>query len=120
MSKLLEDTDGKIEDSLDITENKLEIIQNPIFSSTTRLTILMILNANHQVGFTNLRKLLKITAGNLDHHTKTLETAGFLKKFKTFSFKKPMTVLKITDCGKKAFRTYVDQLTEFINRSIEK
>ena len=75
---------------------------------------MMILNANKQAGFTTLRKLLKITAGNMDHHTKTLETAGFLKKFKTFSFRQPITVLKITNSGKKAFRTYADQLTEFL------
>lgn len=115
--KLLEDSDVEIDNSLQIDEDKLKIIQNPIFSSTTRLTIMMILNANQQAGFTTLRKLLKITAGNMDHHTKTLETAGFLTKFKTFSFKQPMTILKITDSGKKAFRTYADQLTEFLNKS---
>ncbi len=117
---MLEDSDVKINNSLKIDEYKLKIIQNPIFSSTTRLTIMMILNANQQAGFTTLRKLLKITAGNMDHHTKTLETAGFLKKFKTFSFKQPMTVLKITKSGKEAFRIYADQLTEFLNRSKKK
>ncbi|MHA1561096.1 MAG: transcriptional regulator [Promethearchaeota archaeon] len=115
--KKLEDTDVKIDNSLQIDEDKLKIIQNPIFSSTTRLTIMMILNANQQAGFTTLRKLLNITAGNMDHHTKTLETAGYLKKFKTFSFKQPMTVLKITNSGKNAFKTYTDQLTDFLNKS---
>ena len=115
--KLLEDSDVKIDNSLQIDEDKLKIIQNPIFSSTTRLTIMMILNANRQAGFTTLRKLLKITAGNMDHHTKTLETAGYLKKFKTFSFRQPMTILKITNNGKNAFITYTDQLTEFLNKS---
>ena len=115
--KLLEDSDVKIDNSLQIDENKLKIIQNPIFSSTIRLTIMMILNANQQAGFTILRKLLKITAGNMDHHTKTLEMAGYLKKFKTFSFKQPITVLKITNSGKNALITYTDQLTEFLNKS---
>ena len=115
--KFLEESDVDIDNSLQIDESKLKIIQNPIFSSTTRLTIMMILNANKQAGFTTLRKLLKITAGNMDHHTKTLETVGYIRKFKTFSFKQPMTVLKITNSGKDAFITYTDQLTEFLNKS---
>ena len=117
--KILEDSDVRIDNSLKMDEQKLKIIQNPIFSSTTRLTIMMILNANRQAGFTTLRKLLKITAGNMDHHTKTLESAGFLTKLKTFSFKQPLTVLKITESGKIAFKTYADQLTEFLNKSNE-
>ncbi|UYP47562.1 hypothetical protein NEF87_003847 [Candidatus Lokiarchaeum ossiferum] len=116
--KILENSDVEIADSLKINESKLKILQDPIFSSTTRLTIMMILNANPQVGFTTLRKLLKITAGNMDHHTKSLETAGFLVKFKTFRFKQPMTVLKITDRGRTAFKTYSDMLIQFLNPDI--
>ena len=111
-----ENPDIQIDETLNMDESTITLLLDPIFSSNIRLTIMMILNANPQAGFTKLRKLLKITPGNMDHHTKTLEEAKFLFKTKSFAFRRPMVILKITPKGKAAFLNYTDRLTQLLEK----
>ena len=110
-----ENPDIQIENSLNFEKSSIDLLQDPIFSSNIRLAILFILNSNPQAGFTIIRKLLKITPGNMDYHTKILEDAEYLQKSKSFSFRRPMVILKITPKGKKAFLKYTGCLTELLN-----
>jgi DNA-binding MarR family transcriptional regulator len=64
---------------------------------------------NKAVGFTELQRLLKLTPGNLDHHVKTLENAGYVKIRKKISWR-PLNVVEITQKGVEAFRNYTSNL----------
>jgi len=59
-----------------------------IIHQTVRLQImssLVSLDQNEQVNFTYLRKLLKLTDGNLGAHLSKLEQAGYIKIDKTLA-----------------------------------
>ncbi len=105
------------DESFNLEAEKLKILQDPIFSSPVRLSIMMIVNANPYAGFTKLRKLLDLTPGNMDHHTTKLENAGFLEKSRAFSFKQTKIILKITNIGREAFEKYTNQLINLLNKN---
>jgi DNA-binding MarR family transcriptional regulator len=56
-----------------------------------------------------------LTFGNLSAHMTKLEQAGYIEIIKEFVGKKPHTMLKLTDTGKKAFEDYRSQMKEFYN-----
>ena len=74
------------------------------------------LEAGEQLDFVFLRKMLKLTDGNLGAHLARLETAGYIKVKKTFIARKPRTFIKITGKGRDAFDEYTDVLEEIIQR----
>ncbi|OLS22900.1 MAG: hypothetical protein HeimC3_28430 [Candidatus Heimdallarchaeota archaeon LC_3] len=52
--------------------------------------------------------------GNISTHASKLEKAGYVKINKTFRNKKPVTILEITDEGKKVFDNYRKTMKKFI------
>ncbi len=88
-----------------------------IIHQTVRLQImssLVSLDQNEQVNFTYLRKLLKLTDGNLGAHLSKLEQAGYVKIDKTFVARKPQTFISATGKGRDAFAGHVTALKEII------
>jgi DNA-binding MarR family transcriptional regulator len=84
---------------------------------TVRLQImssLVSLDKNEQVNFTYLRKLLKLTDGNLGAHLSKLKQAGYVKIDKTFVARKPQTFISATGKGRDAFDGHVAALKEII------
>ena len=67
-----------------------------------------------QVNFTYLRKLLKLTDGNLGAHLTKLEEAGYIKLEKTFIARKPCTFIMVTGKGRDAFAEHITALREII------
>ena len=91
------------------------IIHQPI-----RLQImssLAALDTSEQVEFTYLRKILKLTDGNLGAHLTRLEDAGYVKIEKTFVARKPRTYVKATGKGRDAFNEHVAALKQIIKSS---
>lgn len=89
------------------------IIHQPI-----RLQImssLVSLDKNEQVNFTYLRKLLKLTDGNLGAHLIKLEDAGYIKSKKTFVARKPRTFIRATGKGRDAFIEHIAALKKIIH-----
>ncbi|MFW9994309.1 MAG: transcriptional regulator [Candidatus Odinarchaeota archaeon] len=86
-----------------------------IFTTSYRLTIMILLHNHKRINFTEVQKLLHLTPGNLDHHVKKLENAGYLRMYKRLSLKRPLTMLEITDLGKNAFRDYIKNLRDILN-----
>jgi DNA-binding MarR family transcriptional regulator len=78
------------------------------------MSSLISLDQNEQVNFTYLRKLLKLTDGNLGAHLSKLEQAGYVKIDKTFVARKPKTFISITGKGRDAFNGHVAALKEII------
>jgi DNA-binding MarR family transcriptional regulator len=88
-----------------------------IIHQTIRLQImssLVSLDQNEQVNFTYLRKLLKLTDGNLGAHLSKLEQAGYVKIDKTFVARKPQTFISATGKGRDAFKEHTAALEQII------
>lgn len=90
---------------------------NDIIHQPVRLQIMSSLKGlqkDGQVDFVFLRKLLKLTDGNLGSHLKKLEQAGYIQIEKTFIDNKPRTFISITGKGKDAFIEHIKALQEII------
>lgn len=83
---------------------------DPVIHTPARLRIMTALNEaledGDEIAFGALQKLLDMTAGNLTSHLTKLEAAEYVTITKTFSGKKPLTLVTITATGRAAFRTY--------------
>jgi len=75
---------------------------------------LMTLEPGEQVDFVYLRKILKLTDGNLGAHLAKLEVAGYVKIEKTFIARKPRTFINVTGKGHDAFSEHLAALKQII------
>jgi len=90
---------------------------NNIIHQPARLKIMSSLSAldpDEQVDFTYLKKLLKLTDGNLGAHLAKLEEADYIKIEKTFVDRKPKTYIKLTGKGRDAFDEHIKALKKII------
>jgi DNA-binding MarR family transcriptional regulator len=81
-----------------------------IIHQPSRLQImssLAALDPGEQVDFVHLRKILKLTDGNLGAHLTRLEGAAYIKIEKTFIARKPRTFISATGKGRDAFEEHV-------------
>ena len=89
-----------------------------LIHQTVRLQImssLISLDQSEQVNFTYLRKLLKLTDGNLGAHLSKLEEANYIKIGKTFVARKPQTFISAIGKGRDAFNGHVAALKKIID-----
>ena len=93
---------------------------NELIHQPTRLKIMATLNAlrgGAKLEFTELRKLLEVTDGNLGTHLSTLEKAGYVEIEKSFVAKKPRTRVSLTRAGRRAFDAHVQYLLDILHAS---
>jgi DNA-binding MarR family transcriptional regulator len=81
------------------------------------MSSLMALEPGEQVDFVYLRKILKLTDGNLGAHLARLEDADYIKIEKTFVTRKPRTFISATGKGRDAFERHIAALKEIIEGS---
>ena len=86
-----------------------------IFSAPHRLTIMLLLYLHRRAKFKDMQKLLRLTPGNLDHHVRKLEEAGYVKTRHVLSWR-PLVVIEITEHGAKAFRDYALKLRKLLEK----
>jgi DNA-binding transcriptional ArsR family regulator len=79
-----------------------------------RLGIISALAANEKLSFTDLKKLLDTTDGNISVHARKLEEAGYLTCEKSFKGRTPLTEYKITKEGKRALERYLNHMEALI------
>jgi len=79
-----------------------------------RLGIISALAANEKLSFTELKKLLNTTDGNISVHARKLEEAGYLTCEKSFKGRTPLTEYKITATGKAALEQYLNHMESLI------
>ena len=72
-----------------------------------RLLLLIYLHSVEKADFTFLRKQTGMTQGNLASHLSKLEAAAYVSIEKRFKNRRPLTIIRITDQGRKAFGAYV-------------
>ena len=79
-----------------------------------RLGIVSALTASPVLTFTELKKLLKTTDGNLSVHARKLEEAGYIACLKTFEGRTPRTEFRLTPAGKAALLRYLEHMEALI------
>ncbi len=82
-----------------------------------RSKLIATLISNDELPFKALKEQLKLTDGNLSSHLKKLDEVKYINIEKLFEGKRPKTVIKISDTGKKAFKEYIKQLQQFIKEN---
>jgi DNA-binding transcriptional ArsR family regulator len=79
-----------------------------------RLGILSALAAEKSLTFTELKKLLDVSDGNLSVHARKLEDAAYVTCEKGFDGRVPRTEYRITAAGRKALEKYLDHMEALI------
>ncbi len=80
-----------------------------------RLMIVAILSVVESADFLYLQRETGLTKGNLSAHISKLEEAGYLIVEKTYRGKIPLTVCRLADAGRKAYKGYRKQLKQFVD-----
>ena len=87
---------------------------DPLLHSQLRLAVMSILMNVEEADFVYLREKTESTAGNLSVQLDKLPAAGYISVEKGFVGKKPRTVCRVTDLGRRAFAAYVAALRTYI------
>lgn len=79
-----------------------------------RLGILSALAVNESLSFTDLRRLLRATDGNLSVHARKLEEAAYITCTKSFDGRVPKTEYRLAPAGRRALEGYLNHMEALI------
>ena len=79
-----------------------------------RLGIVSALAVNDSLSFSDLKKLMKTTDGNLSVHARKLEEADYIACTKSFEGRMPKTEYRLTASGRRALERYLDHMEALI------
>ena len=85
-----------------------------------RLGIVSALAVNDSLSFSDLKKLMKTTDGNLSVHARKLEEAEYITCTKSFEGRMPKTEYKLTATGRRALERYLDHMVALIRATRER
>ncbi|NVJ99530.1 MAG: transcriptional regulator [Alphaproteobacteria bacterium] len=85
-----------------------------VIHSRVRLAIMSYLMSAKEADFTELKKALRVSDGNLSTHLSKLEGTGYVSQEKKFVGKKPQTLVSLSPTGEEAFRHYLEGLAAMI------
>ncbi|HEY8285937.1 MAG TPA: transcriptional regulator [Chloroflexota bacterium] len=86
-----------------------------IIHERIRLGMVSALAVNASLSFTELKKLLGTTDGNLSVHAGKLEEAGYIRMHKFFDGRIPRTEFSLTERGRHALDRYLDHMEALIH-----
>lgn len=86
----------------------------------SRLAIVSALAVNESLSFTELKKLLQVTDGNLSVHARKLEEAEYVECTKSFENRMPVTRYRLTRAGRRALERYLNHMEALIQATREK
>jgi DNA-binding MarR family transcriptional regulator len=90
-----------------------------IFHEKARLGIMTSLVANPRgVVFADLKEFCHLTDGNLSRHLQVLHEAGFVEIWKGFQKKRPQTLCRITEEGRRRFLEYINVLETVVEDAL--
>jgi len=92
---------------------------NPVIHGKLRLALLSLLTSVVEAEFTWLRARTGSTDGNLGAQLTKLEEAGYVVVEKKFVQRKPQTIYRMTEAGRKALTEYVQALKRLLGSAIE-
>ena len=79
-----------------------------------RLGIISALAAVPSMTFTEMKKLLDTTDGNLSIHARKLEDAGYIECRKSFEGRLPKTEYQLSAAGRKALERYLNHMEALV------
>lgn len=85
-----------------------------------RLGIVSALAVNDSLSFSDLKKLMKTTDGNLSVHARKLEEAEYIACTKSFEGRMPKTEYRLTAAGRRALERYLDHMEALIRATRER
>jgi DNA-binding MarR family transcriptional regulator len=85
-----------------------------------RLGIVSALAVNDSLSFSDLKKLMRTTDGNLSVHARKLEEADYITCTKSFEGRMPKTEYKLTAAGRRALERYLDHMEALIRATRER
>jgi DNA-binding MarR family transcriptional regulator len=85
-----------------------------VIHGRVRLGIMAYLADAEAADFTELKALLEVTQGNLSVHLRKLEEAGYISIDKSFVDRKPLTRVRMTPAGRKAFAAYLEAIAKLV------
>ena len=94
----------------DESEGKIQVLTdiNKLIHEPARLMIISLLYVVESADFVWIKGQTGLTDGNLSSHLSKLESAGYVIVEKRFKNKKPNTLLKLSEGGRKAFEEYLN------------
>lgn len=90
---------------------------DPVIHERMRLGIISALAVRDALTFSELKRLLDATDGNLSVHARKLEEAEYIVCTKSFNGRVPRTEYRITPAGRKALEGYLDQMEQIIRQT---
>jgi DNA-binding HxlR family transcriptional regulator len=91
---------------------------NPVIHGKLRLALLSLLTGVEEAEFTWLRTKTGSTDGNLGAQLLKLEEAGYIAVKKKFVQRKPQTLYRMTEVGRRALTEYVVALKQLLGGAI--
>lgn len=89
---------------------------DPLLHQPLRTQLAAFLSGRGEATFSELKRVLNATDGNLDAHLNKLIDAGYVESRKEpVAIGRPQTVFSLTDTGRAALAAYVTQLTALMN-----
>lgn len=79
-----------------------------------RLGVMAYLADAEVADFTELKSVLEATQGNLSIHLRKLQDAGYVSIEKSFLNLKPLTRVRLTEAGRRAFIAYLDAIGRLV------
>ena len=90
---------------------------DPVIHERMRLGIISALAVREALTFSELKRLLDATDGNLSVHARKLEEANYVVCNKSFSGRVPRTEYRITASGQRALERYLDEMEQIIRQT---
>ena len=91
---------------------------DPVVHGKLRLAVLSLLTGVEEADFTWLRQKTGSTDGNLGAQMLKLEEAGYVAMEKRFAGRKPQTMYRMTEKGRKALAGYVAALKTLLGGAL--
>ena len=91
---------------------------NPVIHGKLRLALLSLLSGVDEAEFIWLRTKTGSTDGNLGAQLTKLEEAGYVSVEKKFVLRKPQTLYRMTETGRRALTEYVAALKQLLGAAI--
>ena len=87
---------------------------DPLVHERVRQGIASALAVNDALSFSDLKKLLNTSDGNLSVHARKLEDAGYIACTKSFAGRIPRTEYRLTPSGRHALERYLNEMESLI------
>ncbi len=84
-----------------------------------RLGIVSALAVNDSLSFSDLKRLLKTSDGNLSVHARKLEDAGYISCVKHFEGRVPRSDYRLTTAGRRELEQYLQDMERVIRLTRE-